>query len=97
MIRNHTAGPEGHDHLIALLPGINPRPTALKSFSAAFKAQDSFATLSARLKSCPDTKQVLGWTSVCNFARAHQLMGYSGDVPVVAHCRNFKENSLGQG
>jgi nucleotide-binding universal stress UspA family protein len=34
----HASGPEGHIHFMPLIPGINPRPTARRSFSAAFKA-----------------------------------------------------------
>ena len=35
----HASGPEGHIHFMPVIPGINPRPTARRSFSAAFKAQ----------------------------------------------------------
>jgi hypothetical protein len=35
----HTAGAKAQVHSIGLLPGINPRPTARLSFSAACKAQ----------------------------------------------------------
>jgi hypothetical protein len=51
----HASGPEGHIHFMPLIPGINPRPTARRSFSAAFKALVSFVAFAARLKSCPDT------------------------------------------
>jgi hypothetical protein len=51
------AGAKAHVDSIGLLPGINPRPTARLSFSAACKARlpicEHFA---ARLKSCPVTK-----------------------------------------
>ena len=51
----HASGPEGHIHFMPLIPGINPRPTARRSFSAAFKALVDFAAFAARLKSCADT------------------------------------------
>src|ERR1700679_1641472 len=41
--------------LIGFVPGMNPRPTARTSFSAACKARADFGALEARLKSCPDT------------------------------------------
>ncbi len=31
----HTSGPKGRDDSIPLIPGINPRPTARRSLSAA--------------------------------------------------------------
>src|SRR5207344_1731376 len=40
-----------------IMPGINPRPTARSSFSAAWEAGSDFAAFSARLKSWPVTKQ----------------------------------------
>jgi len=35
----HTSGAEARVHSIALVPGMNPRPTARMSFSAAFEAR----------------------------------------------------------
>ena len=37
-IEEHTSGAEAHIDLIGFMPGINPRPTARTSFSAARKA-----------------------------------------------------------
>jgi hypothetical protein len=51
----HTSGAKAHADAIGLLPGINPRPTAQLSFSAACKAHFHFPAFAARLKSCPDT------------------------------------------
>jgi hypothetical protein len=50
----HTAGAETRFDSIAFMPGMNPRPTARRSFSAACKAQFILLALSARLKSYPD-------------------------------------------
>jgi uncharacterized surface anchored protein len=53
---NHTSGAKALVGLIGLMPGINPRPTARMSFSAACKARIHFEAFSARLKSCPVTR-----------------------------------------
>jgi len=37
-IEEHTSGAEAHIDLIGFMPGINPRPTARTSFSAACEA-----------------------------------------------------------
>jgi len=38
-IEKHPSGAEAHIDLIGFMPGMNPRPTARTSFSAACKAQ----------------------------------------------------------
>jgi hypothetical protein len=43
MPETHTSGAEAHIHLIGFKPGINPRPTARTSFSAACKARHQFS------------------------------------------------------
>ena len=60
----HTAGAEARFDSIAFMPGINPRPTARRSFSAACKARFILLAVSApvrlrpgqALKSCSVTK-----------------------------------------
>ena len=59
----HASGPEGHIHFMPLIPGINPRPTARRSFSAAFEAHDHLAMVTARLKPCPYDKAGFQWAS----------------------------------
>ena len=49
----HTSGAKAPVDPADFIPGINPRPTAQSSFSAACKAQSVRAPRSARLKSCP--------------------------------------------
>jgi hypothetical protein len=41
----HTSGAEAHVDFIGFMPGINPRPTARMSFSAACKALRLFCSL----------------------------------------------------
>ena len=41
-LEKHTAGAEARFDSIAFMPGINPRHTARRSFSAACKARSSF-------------------------------------------------------
>jgi len=55
MPKKRTAGAEALIDLIGFVPGINPRPTAGTSFSAACEDQPTLEAPSARLKSCPDT------------------------------------------
>ena len=52
----HTSGAEAHVDFMGFMPGINPRPTARMSFSAACEARQLIQTVAARLKSCPITK-----------------------------------------
>jgi hypothetical protein len=56
---SYSAGAKTPLDSIALLPGMNPRPTAWTSFFAGAKARVDFGLLSARLKSCPDTEPSL--------------------------------------
>ena len=44
----HTSGAEAHVDVIGFVPGINPRPTARMSFSAACKAHGFMRYLAAR-------------------------------------------------
>ena len=48
----HLSGAKAHDDSVGVMRGLKP-----PSPSAGAKAHDDFAALSARLKSCPDTKQ----------------------------------------
>jgi hypothetical protein len=41
-LEKHTSGAEAHIDFIGFMPGINPRPTARTSFSAACEAQVLF-------------------------------------------------------
>jgi hypothetical protein len=49
----HASGPEGHIHFMPLIPGINPRPTARRSFSAAFKARSFLLARGGAAKVAP--------------------------------------------
>jgi hypothetical protein len=51
--KKHTSGAKARADSVALVPGINPWPTARTSFSAACKADPALGLLSARLKPCP--------------------------------------------
>ncbi|HEY1803038.1 MAG TPA: hypothetical protein VGG45_01030 [Terracidiphilus sp.] len=61
--QKHPSGPKGHVDIAAFEPGINPRPTARLSFSAACKGHIHSGAFAARdpptgkvPRSCPDTK-----------------------------------------
>jgi hypothetical protein len=47
-LEKHTSGAESRIDWIDFIPGINPRPTARMSFSAAYKARIAFWALLAR-------------------------------------------------
>jgi Flp pilus assembly protein TadG len=80
----HTPGAEAHADFIGLLPGINPRPTARLSFSAACKAQVDCDAFAARLKSFPVTKP-LNISSRMSFIAAWKRL--------LAGCRLWREES----
>jgi len=51
--KTHPSGAKALIDLIGFVPGINPRPTAQRSFSATCRARLSFHHFAVRLKSCP--------------------------------------------
>ena len=57
--KKHPSGAKALNNLIGFVPGMNPRPTARTSFSAACKARLSFHLFTARLKSCPFKSGIL--------------------------------------